>query len=384
MEKVCRFDRSEVSGDAVLTEEGYIRATAIVTRTGIFLYNNPDGTLRRELRHPSDVWDEDSISSMSLIPVTNNHPDNKLVNSKNFKELAIGFTGETIKKDGDFILATLVITDHDGVDYVKNQGRKQLSLGYTVDLHQDDGIYKGERYDYRQKNIRYNHLAIVEKARAGADARIALDSMDTVEILLKKEDQMAKRKIKIDQDEMMVEPEIGDYIDRLQMDVKNLQDERNRVEMELSRMREELEKAFAERDSMQAKMDDPALKVPMGTVSMDSIAFQSAVKERVRVITTAEQTLDKSKRQNLDSMSTSDIKKAVITQCRKTICLDGKSVAYVDAMFDTILDDRLKSAVNVDNVEFLTENKNLDSQSTTMSARDKMISTQKDMHKNKG
>ena len=384
MEKVCRFDRSEVSGDAVLTEEGYIRATAIVTRTGIFLYNNPDGTLRRELRHPSDVWDEESISSMSLIPVTNNHPDNKLVNSKNFKELAIGFTGETIKKDGDFILATLVITDHDGVDYVKNQGRKQLSLGYTVDLHPDDGVYKGERYDYRQKNIRYNHLAIVEKARAGADARIALDSMDTVEILLKKEDQMAKRKIKIDEDEMMVEPEIGDYIDRLQMDVKNLQDERNRVEMELSRMREELEKAFAERDSMQAKMDDPALKVPMGTVSMDSMAFQSAVKERVRVITTAEQTLDKSKRQNLDSMSTSDIKKAVITQCRKTICLDGKSVAYVDAMFDTILDDRLKSAVNVDNVEFLTENKNLDSQSTTMSARDKMISTQKDMHKNKG
>jgi len=384
MEKVCRFDRSEVSGDAVLTEEGYIRATAIVTRTGIFLYNNPDGTLRRELRHPSDVWDEESISSMSLIPVTNNHPNNKLVNSKNFKELAIGFTGETIKKDGDFILATLVITDHDGVDYVKNQGRKQLSLGYTVDLHQDDGVYKGERYDYRQKNIRYNHLAIVEKARAGADARIALDSMDTVEILLKKEDQMAKRKIKIDQDEMMVEPEIGDYIDRLQMDVKNLQDERNRVEMELSRMREELEKAFAERDSMQAKMDDPALKVPVGTVSMDSMAFQSAVKERVRVITTAEQTLDKSKRQNLDSMSTLDIKKAVISQCRKTISLDGKSFAYVDAMFDTILDDRLKSAVNVDNVEFLTENKNLDSQSTTMSARDKMISTQKDMHKNKG
>lgn len=385
-EKVSRYDRGAVKGDAVVTDEGYIRGNAVVTRTGIFLYNNADGSVRRELRHPEDVWNEESIASMSLIPMTNNHPAEKLVNANNFKNLAIGFTGETIKKDGDFIIAPFVITDQDAVDWVQNQGRKELSLGYTVDLHEENGSYNGEPYDFRQKNIRYNHLAIVNNARAGSDARIALDSQDTVEILLTEVNKMAKRKIKIDEEEVMVEPQTADYVERLIADLKNLQDEKRRVDDEIKMIQDKLERAEGERDSMRAKMDEPKEKDGASGIAMDSnsASFQSAVKERVKVLQMAEQTLEKSKKTNLDSMNNLDIKKAVIAQCRKTISLDGKSPAYIDAMFDTIVDDKASNKVNVDNVETVKQNENQDSGSDTANARQKMMETQRNLSNPKG
>lgn len=380
MEKVSRFDRGEVKGDATLTEEGYIRANAIVTRTGVFLYTNPDGTPRRELRHPDDVWNEDSIASMEMIPVTNNHPDAKLVNAKNAKELSIGYTGENIRKDGKFIIAPVVITDQDGVDWVRNQGRKELSLGYTVDLHPEVGEYEGEPYDHRQRNIRYNHLAIVNVARAGADARIALDSQDTVNIL-NEEVEMTKRKIKIDEEELMVEPKTADYVDKLLSDLKNLEDEKKRVDDEIKMIRDKLDKTTAERDSYKELAGKPDDKNGATTTQpkMDSAEFRNAVNERIKVLKLAEESLDKSARANLDSMSDLDIKKAIIGKCRKSISLDGKSSAYVEAMFDTIIDERSSGKVNVENVDFSKRDEKFDGQSPTEVARQKMMQTQKDL-----
>lgn len=385
IQTVARFDRGLVKGDAVLTDEGYIRAKAVVTRTGIFLYNNPDGSIRRELRHPEDVWNEDSIASMELIPVTNNHPDEKLVNSKNSKKLAIGYTGETIKKDGNYILANVVITDQDAVDWVKNQGRKELSLGYTVDLVPENGSFNGEPYDFRQTNIRYNHLAIVNQARAGAEARIALDSQDTVEILTEVE-QMAKRKIKIDEEEVMVEPATADYVERLEKDLRNLEDEKRRVDDEIKMIRDRLERAEAERDSMKDRLDNPKEKNGATTAEakMDSVSFNKAVQERVKVLKTADEHLDKTQKANLDSMSDLEIKKAVISKCRKSISLDGKSPAYIEAMFDTILDEKIAGKVNVDNVEFKKPDHNMDGLSPTEAARQKMMQQHKEMINLKG
>ena len=117
---------------------------------------------------------------------------------------------------------------------------------------------------------------------------------------------------------------------------------------------------------------------------MDSAGFNKAVQERVRVLKCAEETLEKSKRANLDSMSDLDIKKAIIGQCRKSISLDGKSPAYVEAMFDTILDEKHSTKVNVDNVDFVEKDSKFDGESPTAKARQKMMETQKNMINSKG
>jgi hypothetical protein len=54
-----------------------------------------------------------------------------------------------------------------------------LSCGYTCDLEkaEDGAKWCGIDYDFIQRNIRYNHVAIVDRARAGDDARIRMDGI---------------------------------------------------------------------------------------------------------------------------------------------------------------------------------------------------------------
>ena len=45
---------------------------------------------------------------------------------------------------------------------VKDGRSRELSCGYYCDLDETPGEYEGQRYDARQRNIRGNHLALVE------------------------------------------------------------------------------------------------------------------------------------------------------------------------------------------------------------------------------
>lgn len=391
MKDVARYDKGQVKGDATITPEGYIRANAVVTRTGIFKYQNADGSIRKELRHPDDIWDADSVSSMELIPVTNGHPSERMVTADNSKRLAVGFTGENIKRDGEFVMTNFVVTDHEAVNAIKNHNRKELSLGYLVDLEEEPGEYKGESYDARQRNVRYNHLALVDKARAGSEARIALDSADAFEILTEVP-EMAKRKIKIDNEEVMVEESTADYVERLQRDLKNLSDEKERVESEMKMIHEKLEKTESERDSMKDQMTktkdnnnaDPD-RVAQALSNMDSAEFRNAVNDRLKLYKAAGEHLGNEKVEKLDSMSNLDIKKAIIGVCRTSINLDGKSNVYIDAMFDTIEDEKkYMGKVNCENVKYDGKTQDFKSDSSANpaeKARQDMIERNKNLHK---
>lgn len=375
MKDVARHDKGEIRGEAEITPEGYIRANAVVTRSGIFNYQNLDGSIRRELRHPNQVWDNESIKSMALIPVTNGHPRERMVTPKNFKHLAIGYTGETINKDDEFVMANFVITDQDGIDAVVKFGRKELSLGYLVDLDETPGEYEGEKYDAIQTNIRYNHLAIVDKARAGKEARIALDSFDAVEI--KNEDKnMSKRKVKIDNEEMEVEESVASYVERLERDLKNLTDERARVESEIAMIRDKLEKTQGERDSFKDQVTEMDKSM---SNNMDEAKFNKAVKDRVQLLSLATEFLGSGVASKLDSMSDLDIKKEVIRSAKKSVNVDGKSQVYLDCMFDMIIDQKAEKKVNVDNVTIKNENNDSSTGSVLQKAQGKMMNYNKNL-----
>lgn len=179
IKNVARYDQGEIIGSTEISDEGFLKTDAVVTRLGIFTYKNGDGSLRKELRHPDDVLRLASLNSMKMIPITNDHPAERLVDATTAKQLQVGYTGENIRPDGKFIISPIVITDSVAVEAVRN-GKDSLSLGYSVDLIKEDGEYDGQRYDYRQTNVRYNHLAIVDRARAGSEVRINMDSEDAI------------------------------------------------------------------------------------------------------------------------------------------------------------------------------------------------------------
>lgn len=66
--RVQRLDSIKLDG-TYFTAEGYFVDEPIVTSVGIFEYANPDGSIRRELRLPEDVFDTASLESYQGKPL---------------------------------------------------------------------------------------------------------------------------------------------------------------------------------------------------------------------------------------------------------------------------------------------------------------------------
>lgn len=156
-------------------KDGRVIVDAHLTRIGVFPYMTATGSVRRELRLPEDVFARDSLDSFVSIPVTNDHPPNGLLDASNMMAHAKGWSGEKVTQDDDHVRATLTIADSETIDDLK-RGKVQVSNGYSCDLEMSSGVHpKFGKYDAIQRNIRGNHIAIVDSGRAGPSARIRMD-----------------------------------------------------------------------------------------------------------------------------------------------------------------------------------------------------------------
>ena len=181
---VKRFDRSEID-KVEATPLGGLRVPARPTRAGIFVYRNGDGSTRRELRAPEEVFNEDSLKSLRGAPVTILHPEGE-VTAANYRQLAVGHVSDVVAPDSDgiHVAAPLYIQDAKAVADVNSGALKELSCGYECDLDPMPGVWQGQPYDASQKRIRYNHVAAgpVGWGRAGASASLRLDASDAIEV----------------------------------------------------------------------------------------------------------------------------------------------------------------------------------------------------------
>jgi len=160
--KVIRLDNLPIE-QTYYTEEGYLKDRPILTSCGIFEYKNPDGSIRRELRLPEDVFAEESLASYKGKPIIITH-DAGLVDKDNVHQEQIGTILTEGYRSGDVVRAEIIIHD---TNEMKDCGLKELSLGYSLDLEHTPGEWNGQHYDAIQRNIEINHLALVGSARAG-------------------------------------------------------------------------------------------------------------------------------------------------------------------------------------------------------------------------
>jgi hypothetical protein len=310
-----RIDRAEFK--ASVTPEGYLAGEAIATRTGVFEYVNNDGTIRKELRHPDDILVDESLASLKLKPVTDNHPS-VLVNADNASAYQVGMTGESVRIDGGNIAVSFVVTDKATVEKIKSNKKRELSLGYTLDLVEEAGVFNGDSYTHRQTNVRYNHLAIVEKARAGRLARI---NMDGVAVQLHHDDK---------EDDSMTDKE---------MQAVNLDGLSYRADAEVAKAYEKAVQAEkqARNDAEALKGQVDELKAQLETVKAthNDEAVNEAVSKRVVLLEQAKRVV------NVDSLigaSERAIHEAVVKSKNEGISLEGKSDEYVKARFDAVME----------------------------------------------
>lgn len=154
------------------TRDGYLVASVRAARTGIQEYagvevGKPDMAKVRVYRPETEVFKKDAMASFTTIPVTVDHP-NVAVTADNWREYAVGSTGEDIARDGDFIRVPIIVKDAAAIRQIE-AGKRQLSMGYTCDLLWGDGVTPdGLTFNAIQQNLSGNHLAIVSAARGGS------------------------------------------------------------------------------------------------------------------------------------------------------------------------------------------------------------------------
>lgn len=158
------------------TADGYLVADVRTARTGIQNYaghevGKPEMPVVKIYRPADQVFARDSLGSYAHKPVTNDHPA-EAVGATNWKDLAVGQIGDEVARDGEFVRIPLIVMDAAAIKAV-DEGKRELSAGYTCDLAWEAGTTpEGEKFDAIQKDIRINHVAIVQRGRAGSQARI--------------------------------------------------------------------------------------------------------------------------------------------------------------------------------------------------------------------
>ena len=170
-----------------VTHTGYLELDARVSRIGIMQYRDGDGKLFNELKPPEELFSRKAMESLRYAAATDKHPKEIFVTPENWKKLAIGFAPAPGKPDQSFYLrAKIVITEKDIITRLKKKFEagetQQVSAGYSAEIDKTGGSYNGEKYDSCQKNIVYNHIALVDVGRAGPEVKLVFNSRDSEKI----------------------------------------------------------------------------------------------------------------------------------------------------------------------------------------------------------
>jgi uncharacterized protein len=170
------------------TSIGGLVAHANLTRTGVLEYRAQDGSVRRELRHPDDVFDSDSLDSLAHATITDDHPGR--VTPDNWRAESIGHVAgrperspETTASGDQMVRGEVHIQHGPAVEKADAGALKEASCGYACKYDPTPGEYRGQRYDGRQREIRYNHVALGPPGwgRAGPEVSMRLDSAGSSE-----------------------------------------------------------------------------------------------------------------------------------------------------------------------------------------------------------
>jgi hypothetical protein len=330
MTRVKRFDSGSPMKGVVKTANGYLRAPAFATRIGVLSYREPNGKIRRELRHPDDVFDAHSMATLNGIPVTHLHPT-EMLDPTNTKKYSVGISG-TAGAEGQYVkLDAVTIMDDGAIKAVESGECEELSCGYWCEREDVAGTFEGEPYDCRQRNIVYNHLAIVPKGRAGPDVRLHLDAADAVQVESNTE-EVVMEKVILGGKEIEVSKEAAAVI-RAHFDAQQAETVKVQAEVAAEKARADAAEGTAAGLKTEVAKAQADLKA---RTDAEPENVRKAARELARVEGVARRVLDKDTVAKLDSMDEQAIKVAVIKADDADLNLDGKSADYVNACFDTI------------------------------------------------
>lgn len=160
---------------------GFLAVRAKAARTGVYQYGGAevdpqnkhglrDTAIVHVLRDDRTVFDNAAARSFIGKPVTDDHPASA-VTADNWRDHARG-TIMGAMREGDYLAFDLLLTDAEAIRKVDG-GKRELSNGYSAELEFGDFIAAdGTKCQARQTSIVGNHVALVDRGRAGSECAI--------------------------------------------------------------------------------------------------------------------------------------------------------------------------------------------------------------------
>lgn len=332
-------DKATIEGTRI-TGDGYLVADARIARTGIQRYlgsevGRPDLPYVDVYRPEDEVFSVDSMKSFAHKPVTDDHPKGA-VTSDNAQELAKGWTADEIARDGDRLRVPLMVADQKTINKV-NDGKRELSAGYTCELVWGDGVTPdGKPFQAKQTKIRANHVAIVARGRAGSDVRIGDSAIQwgAAPITAQdKESTMTTRNVMVDGLSVETTDAGAQAISKLLADRSALQAQ---IAADGEKYRKDMEEKDKQLSKKDAELDDAKAKV------LTPDAISKLVADRVALEATALKITPDVKPTGLSDAAL----KTAVVKAKLGDKLPAERVndqAYIDARFDILAEDAGKS-----------------------------------------
>jgi Uncharacterized protein conserved in bacteria (DUF2213) len=133
---------------------------------------NPE-RLYNLLRDPEEL--ERAAPSFNMVPLLIKHTPTSAADHQAQADLVVGAVADCEFRN-PYLDASLIIWTREAIDRVESAAQRELSAGYHYRVDLTPGNFGGVRYDGVMRDIVGNHVALVERGRAGSDVAIELDA----------------------------------------------------------------------------------------------------------------------------------------------------------------------------------------------------------------
>ena len=307
------------------SENGYLKVPGRVALAGnvqqylaeeLGLTDRPGNTIVSVYRPPESVFDPASLATYDNADVTVEHPT-EMVDAGTFKRVAVGHAISPGRQEGIAVVVDLLIKDAEAIKAIED-GKCELSAGYMAEYVEQPGVTPdGTPYEFIQRGIAVNHIALCDQARAGRLARL-FDHKTPLEAVMSHKvtlDSGAKVEVADEASAILIQS----TIDGLRKRVADAEEEKTKAELAK-------DEAEAKADALDEENEELKKQASEDSISK-RLADVLAVTDAARKLAGSEFTCD--------SVNPLEIKRAALAARLPKRAWADKSEAYVSAAWDS-------------------------------------------------
>ncbi|XKM12670.1 DUF2213 domain-containing protein [Orbaceae bacterium ac157xtp] len=129
------------------------------------------------LRDPDEL--SKAVHTFNGLPLLSEHVP---ISAKEIpKDKIIGCVGTNAHFNGSFVVADVAVWDEQDIVLIEENKKKELSSSYFYRADMTSGEFNGVQYDGIMRDIHGNHVAVVERGRAGSEVAVADSDINITE-----------------------------------------------------------------------------------------------------------------------------------------------------------------------------------------------------------